>query len=160
VHRCGVDRRGNVHELQIEIARRQHQPAHVAHERDIRVVDGHGQLDLIVEGRHVLPELCVGAASGADQDEQRATTATNGPTIKNRRRFEQLLCLGRCPLNRAGRFLAGGSSLRRNRAELTCVLSRPGAAAIDGREPPAVDGGDRGPAASGATTDVVGHLEK
>ena len=54
VHRRRIHGRGDVHELQIELARRQHEAAHVAHERDVRVVDGDGELDLIVEGRHVL----------------------------------------------------------------------------------------------------------
>ena len=55
VHGRRVHRRRDVHELQIEVAGRQHEPPDVAHERDVRVVDGQRQLHLIVERSHVLP---------------------------------------------------------------------------------------------------------
>ncbi len=47
------------------------------------------------------PGLCLGAASGADQDEPRAIAAAIGATSKYRKLIEQLLCLtlgsmGRC----------------------------------------------------------------
>jgi hypothetical protein len=55
MHRRRIDRRRDVHELQIEVPGRQHQTPDVAHERNVRVVDGHRQLHLIVERGHVLP---------------------------------------------------------------------------------------------------------
>ena len=55
MHRRGIDRGGDVHELEVEGAARQLQRAHVAHEREVRVVDGERQLALIVERGGVLP---------------------------------------------------------------------------------------------------------
>ena len=56
VNRGGVDRRGDVHEPQVERAARQLHVADVAHERQVRVVDGQGQLGLVVERRCACPE--------------------------------------------------------------------------------------------------------
>ena len=93
VHRRGIHRRGDVHELQIEFAGRQHQAAHVAHERDVRVVHGDGKLHLIVEGRHVLPATVHrrGVRGRPCRDELRAIAAASGATSKYRERIGQLL---------------------------------------------------------------------
>ena len=73
-----VDRRGNVHELEVEGAARQLQRAHVAHEREVRVVDGERELVLIVERGGVLSARRrrrggqrVGTAVLCDADRQR-----------------------------------------------------------------------------------------
>jgi len=54
MHRRGVDRRRDVHEPQVEAACGQSKIAHVADERDVRVVHRDGQIHLIVEARRVL----------------------------------------------------------------------------------------------------------
>ena len=46
-----IDRGGDIHESQIRRAARQPQPAHVTNQRDVGVIDGDGELDLVVEGR-------------------------------------------------------------------------------------------------------------
>ena len=46
--------RGDVHEAQVERASRELEIAHVADERDVGVVDGDVEIDLIVEGRRAL----------------------------------------------------------------------------------------------------------
>ena len=60
VHRRRIHRRRDVHEPQVEAAARQLQIADVAHERDVGVVHGDGQLDLVVERRRVLSRLAGG----------------------------------------------------------------------------------------------------
>ena len=64
VHGGGIDRGRDVHELQVELARGNFEVAHVAHERDIRVVDGQRQLRLIVERRLLLAGRRSGDRSG------------------------------------------------------------------------------------------------
>ena len=49
-----IDRRGNVHESQIEAAARKLDVADVAHEGNVGIVDGHAEIDLVVERRRVL----------------------------------------------------------------------------------------------------------
>ena len=59
MHRRRIDGRGDVHEVQVGRAARDLQIADVAHERDVGVVDGDGQLDLIVERRGGGGILCL-----------------------------------------------------------------------------------------------------
>ena len=54
MHGRRIDRRGDVHEAQVEGAPRQLESAHVADEGNIGVVDGDIEIDLIVEGRRAL----------------------------------------------------------------------------------------------------------
>ncbi len=54
MHGRRIDGRGNVHELEVEISGRQRQTPHITDERDVGVIDGERQLDLIVECGHVL----------------------------------------------------------------------------------------------------------
>ena len=49
MHRRRVDRRGDIGQLQVERAGRQRELTHVAHERDIRVVDGDEEVGLVLE---------------------------------------------------------------------------------------------------------------
>ncbi len=58
VHGRRVDGGGNIHEPQIRHAARQPQRADVAHQGEIRVVDGECQLGLIVERRRILRRRC------------------------------------------------------------------------------------------------------
>ena len=51
---CGIHGRSNVHELQAQRSGGQRELAHIAHQRDIRVIDRHRQIGLIVQrGRGV-----------------------------------------------------------------------------------------------------------
>ena len=54
VHRRRVDRGRDVHEPQVERAARQLDVADVAHEREVRVVDGECELGLVVERGRIL----------------------------------------------------------------------------------------------------------
>ena len=47
---CGIHGRSNVHELQAQRPGGQRELAHIAHQRDIRVIDRHRQIGLIVQG--------------------------------------------------------------------------------------------------------------
>ena len=49
MHGGGIDRGRDVHELQVEGASWQLQRPDIAHESDVRVVDGEGELGLVVE---------------------------------------------------------------------------------------------------------------
>src|SRR5688572_22508805 len=66
---CGIDRRSDVHEAQIERAPWQLDIAHVADERDVRVVHGNVEIDLIVEGGRAL------SSCGLDRFNSRVSSA-------------------------------------------------------------------------------------
>ena len=59
VHGCWIDGRGNVHEMQVGGSPSDLQIADVTNERDVGVVDGDGQFDLIVERRGRRGILCL-----------------------------------------------------------------------------------------------------
>jgi hypothetical protein len=66
----------DVHEAQIEAAARQLQLAHVAHQRDVGVVNRDGQVDLIVErGRALIGALSRACATGVEVREPRTPAA-------------------------------------------------------------------------------------
>ena len=53
MYRGRINGRGDVHELQARLAGRQGELPHIPHQREAGIVDGDGQVGLIVErGRH------------------------------------------------------------------------------------------------------------
>jgi hypothetical protein len=146
VNGCRVYRRGDVHEAQVAGAARELQVAHVAHQRDVGVVDREGELRLIVEGRRQVLLIATRHGSfvshlragqqgglGLGTEQQRATQDGQRGEIRACRHGNRSLRTGRSwpfPLERSYKKF---------------LQPAPGPAGVFGSEPASVDRRDHRP---------------
>ena len=81
MHGRRVDGRSDVHEAQVERALRHVERAHIADQRDIRVVHGHVEIDLIVERGRALGRVARLNQPAARRRREAAAAASIGGTL-------------------------------------------------------------------------------